>query len=941
MIMKKQLLFILLLASAIVARAQQHNTKIIITGVMVNPRGTDAAIPGTTSGLSSANPHKGGFEYMQFLAVKDIDFSVTPYTVLVCNNPGATPPTQGWATAGAKTYKFNLTSGTAAKGTYFYVGGPEKCIGGYWNNTRTTDISETATIEANRANWIRTIAYSNTAGDVNTIGENDIVGNARDGLFSNSGNPSGIAVFEGITINDASVPVDAVFWGTATNMTGSAIASTYQAAVVAPPAPALGYRVPNSDIFDQSKGEFLGTGNANQANRLIFVREDVAPYSRATDRSNFLQLGGIYDDINNKWINSRLNNYNYITLADDTSTQTTFNLSDIENGGTKLQSTLSTNNIAQILAWDFYANKPKEASYTSTYNNPDIEVSQLTRGEGASSTTSNFSNGVAISFTGTATNYETAKTSNSYMEFKVLSKTHYTSLSDLDIKLRVQNASSPANKYRWTYRKKGQTEYTPLGTSESNIAYDTANDLGITQPTLDLSTVTDLQNIAAGDTVTFRLYAWGGTGAATNATTGIGKSTPNEATSPSLILRGITTSVPINSSTEQQIAGWQFSTTGTIDVENPTPITSPVNATSSNEKLSTHTLSRGTGLAGATYQRAFVSTLGTSSANLSDAEAANEYYQIDLNAATDYSTSLSWLLYRIIRATDGPTSYQWKYSIDEGTTFTNIGPSGTFHNPSGTVIDAASNKEQDATGLDMYLNLQDITALRNVSSDNGIILRLYAWGNTSPDAYFGFGRFTHQTSAFNSIYIKGKIESTLPVQLNSFDAKYMNKEVRLNWSTASEKNNLRFDILKSTDGITFNKIDEIAGHGTTQTPQQYSTVDNNPAKGINYYQLRQVDTDGKTSLSKVIAVKTDLAAATFAVNYTNNNITILFENAGKETPANINLTDITGRSILAFKQNITTGINNISFNVPYLASGIYVVSLVSENSKHAAKIQVR
>ncbi|MFD1629887.1 T9SS type A sorting domain-containing protein [Pseudopedobacter beijingensis] len=183
--------------------------------------------------------------------------------------------------------------------------------------------------------------------------------------------------------------------------------------------------------------------------------------------------------------------------------------------------------------------------------------------------------------------------------------------------------------------------------------------------------------------------------------------------------------------------------------------------------------------------------------------------------------------------------------------------------------------------------------------------------------------------------------TTLPVELVDFNAKANYNTIQLSWITASEKNNLRFDILKSTDGITFNKIDEIAGHGTTQTPQQYSTVDNNPAKEINYYQLRQVDTDGKTSLSKVIAVKTDLAAATFAVNYTNNNITILFENSKKETPANINLTDITGRSILAFKQNITTGINNISFNVPYLPSGIYVVSLVTENSKHAAKIQVR
>lgn len=514
MIMKKQLLFILLLASAIVARAQQHNTKIIITGVMYDPKGYDSK-PIDTPIDNITVPHKGGFEYIQFLAVETVDFSDTPYSVITCVNGGTNPPTDGWITGGTKTYKFNLTSGIVQKGSFFYVGGPEKCIAGYWGNSRTTNISETAPIEANRANWISTIAYSTHTGD-------DGIGSTTEGIMANGGNPTGVAIFKGTDVKTSSEPVDAVFWGTRENMTSSAINSVYSA------TGPLGYRIPQNDIYDPSKSLYLGTGSANAANRMIFINqapttpEGTLAEGLTTDQGNFLQFGGIYDDENSIWITKRLNEYRYITLADPTkNTQTQFNLSDIENGATKLK-------------------------------------------------------------------------------------------------------------------------------------------------------------------------------------------------------------------------------------------------------------------------------------------------------------------------------------------------------------------------------------------------------------------------------------STLPVVLTDFSAKATNnKQIKLNWSTASEKNNLRFDILKSTDGITFNKIDEIAGHGTTQAPQQYSIVDNNPAKGINYYQLRQVDTDGKISLSKIIAVKTDFATTTFAVNYTDNNITILFENAGKETPANINLTDITGRSILAFKQNITTGINNISFNIPYLASGIYVVSLVSENSKHAAKIQLR
>src|SRR5690606_12796908 len=107
------------------------------------------------------------------------------------------------------------------------------------------------------------------------------------------------------------------------------------------------------------------------------------------------------------------------------------------------------NALGQILAWDFNGGDPKAAEYLSTYNDPNIvasgigiEVSKLTRGAGTSTNTNNYSNGVAISFTGSAIDYETAKAFNSYVEFRMLSTTHYVSLSDLDVKLRVYISGS-------------------------------------------------------------------------------------------------------------------------------------------------------------------------------------------------------------------------------------------------------------------------------------------------------------------------------------------------------------------------------------------------------------------------------------------------------------------------------------------------------------------
>lgn len=337
---KRQLLFVFMLLGAIVANAQQ---KIIITGVMYDPKGNDAETPGTTSGYPSGAPAKGGFEYIQFLATEDIDFSVTPYSVITCVNPGAVPPTAGWATGGAKTYKFNLTSGTAAKGTYFYVGGPEKCIAGYWSSTRTADISS--------SNWIKTIAYSGTTGD-------DGIGNATTGLMANNGNPVGVAVFEGTAVTEVSVPMDAVFWGTTTTMTSSAVNGTYSAG-----PPILGYRVPlatqNNDLYQATvaspflavapnKKQLLGQENTTLTAAEV-TGTLAADNTKTTDKSRFLILGGVYDDVNGVWLTTRTASYKHkclywdydssgtITAADAAYPQ----LSDIEGAdATKLSTTL-------------------------------------------------------------------------------------------------------------------------------------------------------------------------------------------------------------------------------------------------------------------------------------------------------------------------------------------------------------------------------------------------------------------------------------------------------------------------------------------------------------------------------------------------------------------------------------------------------------------------
>jgi hypothetical protein len=80
----------------------------------------------------------------------------------------------------------------------------------------------------------------------------------------------------------------------------------------------------------------------------------------------------------------------------------------------------------------------------------------------------------------------------------------------------------------------------------------------------------------------------------------------------------------------------------------------------------------------------------------------------------------------------------------------------------------------------------------------------------------------------------------------------------LKWTTAKEENNAYFEVERSLAGIQdFKVIGQVPGMGWTDAPSEYTFEDRSLplAGGDVFYRLRQVDFDGKYSLSKVIKVR--------------------------------------------------------------------------------------
>jgi hypothetical protein len=255
---------------------------LLISGFQSDPKGGD-----------------GGYEYVQMLATKDIDFAATPYSILFCVNAGtassATPLDAGWATGGQRTIKWNITSGSVKKGEFFYFGFQGRKING----------SGGAHAFPDGTNWYqKTFATSGTnPGDGGLVRPSTF---GTSGPWANSGNTCGVAIFKGTTVTEASVPEDVLF-----------VATGGGAAVYDPAkTPILGYRICNNDWYsmysiaidpDTYKPvvvpylHYRSTGNATS---MPYPVNEAHP-TAATDAGLFNMMGGVYNVTLGRWTTAR------------------------------------------------------------------------------------------------------------------------------------------------------------------------------------------------------------------------------------------------------------------------------------------------------------------------------------------------------------------------------------------------------------------------------------------------------------------------------------------------------------------------------------------------------------------------------------------------------------------------------------------------------------
>ena len=231
--------------------------------------------------------------------------------------------------------------------------------------------------------------------------------------------------------------------------------------------------------------------------------------------------------------------------------------------------------------------------------------------------------------------------------------------------------------------------------------------------------------------------------------------------------------------------------------------------------------------------------------------------------------------------------------------------------------------------LNQFL-VTDVTYGPGLLQNNGDVKYCYYIGPNNNNNLLG------QNSKFRFLisYAGGALcveQGALPVAFHVFTATRSNNVVALTWTTATESNNLGFEIQRLIGNGGWQTLSFIATqavNGNSSSDLIYTYTDLNQTKGISQYRIKQIDIDKRSKYSEIRAVR-GVNQKTKTIVYPNpssdGKVNIIFEDVNGIR--DVSVTDISGRVIRQMK-----GITNNNIVVDNLKAGIYTVRIINNET---------
>ena len=267
-----------------------------------------------------------------------------------------------------------------------------------------------------------------------------------------------------------------------------------------------------------------------------------------------------------------------------------------------------------------------------------------------------------------------------------------------------------------------------------------------------------------------------------------------------------------------------------------------------------------------------------------------------------------------------------------------VGPSGAIHDSSMVYLDgtASAAPATNPTAAMNYMWLEDDV---NMVAWNYDTLTTEVSGNTAYGLICVDPLNGCADTAFATVV---PTLPPIPVELIGLRAKLQGvKDVLVEWSTATELNNEKFEVQRRYEYETeYATIDEVDGAGNSNVVQKYRYVDrqNNWLSPVVYYRLKQVDHDGEYEYSYEVPVSKQSELEIMIYPNPAQDETIVAA-LGEEDIISIQILDMYGKDVSGEVPLLNeSGIYTL--DVRSLRNGTYYVNIVTDTQRAVAKILV-
>jgi trimeric autotransporter adhesin len=253
--------------------------------------------------------------------------------------------------------------------------------------------------------------------------------------------------------------------------------------------------------------------------------------------------------------------------------------------------------------------------------------------------------------------------------------------------------------------------------------------------------------------------------------------------------------------------------------------------------------------------------------------------------------------------------YKWQRSTDGGTTWNDVGISGT------AIPTLVSGQYQYTVSYPTFVATM---------ADSGQRYRIVV-GTTIAN----LSNANCASAGGNDFTTLNIIECTiLPARLRKFTGITARNEARLHWVTEHEDGPVEFLIERSTDGIHFQQAGTMSGRYQQGASNMYQFTDPRPVGGPTFYRLTMVPESGASARSQVILLHPP--SGEFRVKVLQNpfrdkwRLSIDIPSRGR---LQLQLSDITGKSVSTREISVESGSLTIEEQARQLTPGVYLLQL--------------